>query len=192
MDPIVIVVFAIVIFILVIIVYNQFISLSNQTKNAWSDIDVLLKRRHDLIPNLVEIVKQYSTHESDVFEKVTEDRTKAMGAASVSEKGESENMLASSLKSVFAVAENYPELKSSENYQQLSAELKSTEDDLAQARRFYNANVRDLDTKVEMFPYNIFAKVFGFQKSDFFQADEDARADINIKIQQYTKKPDPD
>lgn len=180
MDPIVIVVFAIVIFILIVIVFNQFISLNNQTKNAWADIDVLLKRRHDLIPNLVEIVKKYSQHESGVFEKVTEARTKAINASSVSEKGESENMLSSSLKSVFAVAEGYPELKSSENYQQLSTDLKNTEDDLAQARRFYNANVRDLNTKVEMFPYNLFAKVFGFSRADFFEGSIEDRADIEI------------
>lgn len=180
MDPVVIVVFAIVIFILIVIVFNQFVSLNNQTKNAWSDIDVLLKRRHDLIPNLIEIVKKYSQHESDVFEKVTEARTKAINASSVSEKGESENMLSNSLKTIFAVAEDYPELRASENYQQLSMDLKETEDSLAQARRFYNANVRDLNTKVEMFPYNIFAKVFGFNRADFFEGSDEEKQDIKI------------
>lgn len=180
MDPVVIVVFAIVIFILIVIVFNQFVSLNNQTKNAWADIDVLLKRRHDLIPNLVEIVKKYTQHESDVFEKVTEARTKALSASSVSEKGESENVLSSSLKSIFAIAEAYPDLMASENYQQLSIDLKETEDNLAQARRFYNANVRDLNTKVEMFPYNLFASVFGFKKVDFFEISEDDKEEISI------------
>lgn len=180
MDPVVIVVFAIVIFILVAIIYNQFISVNNDVKNAWANIDILLKRRHDLIPNLIELVKQYSKQESDVFEKVAQARVNAVSAASVSEKEESENILSSAMKSIFAIAENYPELKSSENYQQLASELRNTEDGLAEAREFYNANVRELNTKVGMFPYNIFAYVFGFSKSQFFESTSKDKEDIEV------------
>lgn len=180
MDLISVSVFTIAIFALVVLVYNQFISLSNQTKNAWSDIDVLLKRRQGLVPNLVEIVKQYAKHESDVFEKVTKARTNAMTSGSIEEKSKTESTLTAALKTVFAVAEDYPELKASDNYKDLSQKLTETENDIAASRRFYNANVRELNTKIEMFPYNLLAKIFGFNKYDFFEGNEQDLQDINI------------
>ena len=139
--------------------YNSFIALKNRAKEAWSDIDVQLKRRYNLIPNLVETVKGYAAHEKGVFEKVTEARTKAIGAQTIKEKGEAENMLSSTLKSLFAVAENYPDLKASTNFLELQRELRDTEDKIQASRRFYNTNVRDLNIKIEVFPANIVAKI---------------------------------
>jgi len=155
-------------------VYNGFIRLVNRAKEAWSDIDVQLKRRYNLIPNLVETVKGYAAHERELFEKVTEARTKAMGAQSVKEHAESENMLAGALKSLFAVSENYPQLKANENFLELQRELSDTENKIQAARRFYNANVRDLNIKIDSFPANLIANLFGFKKMDFFELEEGA------------------
>src|SRR3989338_1898093 len=135
--------------------YNRFVSLINRAKEAWSDIDVQLKRRYDLIPNLVSTVKGYATHESSAFEKVTTARAAAMGAgASPAAKGQAENMLTGALKSLFAVAEAYPDLKANANFLELQHELSDTENKIQAARRFYNGNVRDLNTAVESFPGN--------------------------------------
>jgi LemA protein len=156
----------------VILSYNRLITLRNRVKEAWADIDVQLKRRHDLIPNLVETVKGYATHERGVFEKVTEARTKAMGAresGDLKKMAESENFLAQTLKTLFAVAENYPDLKASQNFLELQRELRDTEDKIMYARRFYNANVRDLNIAIESFPTNIIASMFGFKKMDLFE-----------------------
>ena len=167
----------------IIFTYNRLITLRNRAKEAWADIDVQLKRRYDLIPNLVETVKGYASHERGVFEKVTEARTRAMGARSMKERGEAENMLSSTLKSLFAVAENYPDLKASTNFLELQRELRDTEDKIQAARRFYNTNVRDLDTKIESFPANIVASIFGFKQIEFFEIEEaTARQPVSVKF----------
>jgi LemA protein len=170
----VIIVLAVVFLILlyVMVVYNGLITLRNRVKEAWSDIDVQLKRRYDLIPNLVETVKGYAAHEKDTFNKVIEARSKAMSATGVKEKGEAENALSGTLKSLFALSENYPELKASVNFLELQRELTDTEDKVQASRRFYNGNVLDFNTKLEMFPTNIIAQMFGFKISEFFAAEE--------------------
>jgi LemA protein len=152
--------------------YNGFISLVNQAKEAWADIDVQLKRRYDLIPNLVNTVKGYAAHESGTFEKITEARSKAMQAGSLAEKGEAENVLSGTLKSLFAIAEAYPELKANQNFLELQRELSDTENKIQAARRFYNSNVRDLNTAIQMFPGNIIAGMFKFAAMEFFQLEE--------------------
>lgn len=153
--------------------YNSFVSFINRAKEAWSDIDVQLKRRYDLIPNLVNTVKGYATHEATAFEKVTQARAAAMGAGTLEEKGKAEIGLAGALKSVFAVAEAYPELKANQNFLSLQNELSDTENKIQAARRFYNGNVRDLNIKIEQFPANIVAKMFKFVKMEFFQLEAD-------------------
>ena len=163
-----------VIILWAVFAYNRLIVLVNRSKEAWADIDVQLKRRYNLIPNLVETVKGYAAHEKEVFEKVTEARTKAMGAQTAKEKGEAENMLSNTLKSLFAVSENYPDLKASANFLELQNELRDTEDKIQAARRFYNGNVRDLNIKIESFPENIIASAFGFKKMDLFEIEEPA------------------
>jgi LemA protein len=175
---------ALVIIILwVVLIYNRLIALRNRAKEAWADIDVQLKRRYDLIPNLVETVKGYAAHEREVFEKVTEARTRAMGAAGLKEKGEAENFLSQTLKSLFAVAENYPQLRASENFLELQRELTDTEDKVQAARRFYNGNVRDLNITIESFPSNTIAGAFGFVKMDFFEIEEAAaREPVKVKF----------
>jgi len=177
-----IIVLAVIILLWVIYTYNRLITLRNRTKEAWADIDVQLKRRYDLIPNLVETVKGYAAHERELFEKVTEARTKAMAAQTVKEKGEAENFLSQTLKSLFAVAENYPDLKASVNFLELQRELADTENKIQAARRFYNGNVRDLNIKIESFPSNIIAKIFNFQKAEFFEIEE-AAAKEPVKVQ---------
>ncbi|MFH1956174.1 MAG: LemA family protein [Patescibacteria group bacterium] len=163
-------------------VFNSFIRFINRTKEAWADIDVQLKRRYDLIPNLMETVKGYATHERELFEKVTQARTAAMGAQGIAEKGKAENMLAGTLKSLFAVAENYPQLKANENFLELQRELSDTENKIQAARRFYNGNVRDLNIKIESFPSNIIAKIFNFVKREFFELEEGAEAREPVKV----------
>lgn len=160
--------------------YNSLVSLKNRTDEAWSDIDVQTKRRYDLIPNLVETVKGYATHERQAFENVTKARTMAMTATSPEQKGQAENMLTGALKSVFAIAEAYPELKASQNFADLQAQLAETEDKIQAARRFYNANVRDLNIRIQSFPTNIFARRLGFQVRQFFAADEAAQEPVKV------------
>ncbi|MEI6480231.1 MAG: LemA family protein [bacterium] len=155
--------------------YNNFVSLVNRTKEAWADIEVQLKRRYDLIPNLVNTVKGYATHESTAFEKVSEARSAAMGAGSLSDKAQAENNLAGALKSVFAIAEAYPDLKANQNFLELQRELSDTENKIQAARRFYNGNVRDLNISIESFPGNVIANTFKFSKMELFDlADNDA------------------
>ena len=164
-------------------VYNALIKLRNRTDEAWSDIDVQLKRRYNLIPNLVETVKGYAKHEREVFEKVTEARTRAMGAKSIKDQGQAENMLAGALKSLFAVAENYPDLKANQNFLELQKELTDTEDKIQASRRFYNGNVRDFNTKIQTFPNNFAAGMFGFKARDFFEIEEEAaREPVAVKF----------
>ncbi|MDO8650201.1 MAG: LemA family protein [Candidatus Berkelbacteria bacterium] len=150
--------------------YNSLVTLKNRTDEAASDIDVQTKRRYDLIPNLVETVKGVAKQEQTVFIKVTEARTAAMSAQGMADKAQKENMLSETLKSLFAVSENYPDLKSSQNYLQLQTELTDTEDKIQASRRFYNANVRDFNIKIEVFPTSIFAGMLGYAKREFFEA----------------------
>ncbi|MEX0652368.1 MAG: LemA family protein [Candidatus Paceibacterota bacterium] len=167
----------VVVFLLwAIFAYNRFITLINRTKEAWADIDVQLKRRYDLIPNLVNTVKGYAAHESETLTKVTEMRTKAMGAGGLEEKGQAENMLTGALKSLFAVSENYPDLKANENFIELQKELSDTENKIQAARRFYNGNVRDFNTALESFPQNIVGNMFKFATQEFFELAEDEQA----------------
>lgn len=161
-------------------IYNSLVSLKNRVNEAESDIDVQLKRRYDLIPNLVESVKGYAKHEREVFEKVTEMRSKAMQAQGMEEKAKAENMLSQALKSLFAVAENYPDLKASDNFKHLQQELVDAEDKIMAARRFYNANVRDLNTKIESFPTNLVASWLKFQKRPLFEAEEVATKPVKV------------
>jgi len=166
-----------------VLTYNRFITLRNRAKEAWADIDVQLRRRYDLIPNLVETVKGYATHERELFERVTEARTRAMGAQTVKEHSQAENFLTEALKILFAVAENYPQLRASENFLELQRELTDTEDKIQAARRFYNTNVRDLNIKIESFPADIVAKIFNFAKIEFFEIEETAaREPIKVKF----------
>jgi LemA protein len=148
--------------------FNSLVSLRNRTKEAWSDIDVQLKRRYDLIPNLVETVKGYAAHEKQVFENVTAARAKAMSAQGVSDKAQAENALSATLKSLFAVSEAYPDLKASVNFLELQRELTDTEDKVQAARRFYNTNVMELNTRIETIPSNVVAAIAGFKQMDLF------------------------
>lgn len=162
--------------------YNGLVKLKNRVDEAWSDIDVQLKRRHDLIPNLINTVKGYASHEKELFEKVTEARTAAMGAQSPETKEKAENMLSGTLKSLFAVAEAYPDLKANQNFLELQRELTDTEDKIQASRRFYNGNVRDFNTKIETFPINIFAGMLHFVKREFFQAESSEKENIEVKF----------
>lgn len=155
--------------VMVIVIYNKLIRLKNTVKSSWSDIDVQLKKRYDLVPNLVETVKGYATHEKTVFEKVTQARTMAMRASSPVEKAKAENMLMDTLKSLFALAEAYPELKANVNFMQLQSQLKELEDNIEYARRYYNAVVRDFNILIESFPSNIVASAFSFKQEEFFE-----------------------
>lgn len=149
--------------------YNALIQLKIRTENAWSDIDVQLKRRYDIIPNLVATVQGYASHEKNTLQNVIEARTKAMGATNVSQKGEAENFLTGALKSLFAVSERYPELKANQNFLQLQSSLSEIEEVIQSARRYYNAVVRDFNTKTQVFPNNILANMLNFKAKDFFQ-----------------------
>lgn len=171
-----IIILAIVAVILIwpIAAYNSLIRLRNRVQEAWSDIDVQLKRRYDLIPNLMETVKGYMAHEKEVFEKVTEARTRAMTATGAADKAQAENMLSGALKTLFAVSENYPQLRASENFLKLQEELADTENKVQAARRFYNGNVRDFNTRQETFPINLITSAFGFKKAEFFEIEEPA------------------
>ena len=167
-----------------IFAYNRFVTLANRVMEAWSDIDVQLKRRYDLIPNLVETVKGYAAHEAGTFEKVTEMRTRAMNATAPEEKAAAENMLSGALKSLFAVSENYPNLKANENFVELQRELSDTENKIQAARRFYNTVVQELNNAVHQFPSNLIAGIGGWTVKDFFQlAENEAAAKDPVKVQ---------
>lgn len=160
---------AVVIILWLVSLFNSLVRARNRVKEAWSDIDVQLKRRYDLIPNLVETVKGYAVHEKQVLENVVKARSAAMGAHTVGEHGQAENMLSGALKSLFALSENYPQLRASENFAKLQDELSDTENKIQAARRFYNTNVLALNNKVEQFPTNVFAAMFSFKKESFFE-----------------------
>ncbi|MFH1632048.1 MAG: LemA family protein [bacterium] len=171
-----------VVAIWLIAVFNGLIKSRNRVDEAWSDIEVQLKRRYDLIPNIVNTVKGYAKHEEGVFTKVTEARANAIQAKTPSEHFEAENMLSGALKSLFAVAESYPQLQASENFLHLQKELVDTEDKIQASRRFYNGNVRDFNTKIQVFPTNMIAGMLGFKKYDFFDAPEGAEAVPEVKF----------
>ncbi len=157
--------------LILISIYNGLIKLRNTSEQAWSDVDVQLKRRYDLIPNLVEIVKGYASHEQETFEKVVQARNSAMSVTNPSEKSTNENFLQSALKSLFALSESYPDLKANQNFLDLQDELSQVEEKIQMARRYYNAVVRDLNTKIETVPSNFVANMFGFSKKDYFELD---------------------
>lgn len=175
---IVIIVLVILIVVYIIGIFNSLITLKNRSDEAWSDIDVQLKRRYSLIPNLVETVKSYAKHEKKVFTDVTEARASAISAKGVKGQQEAENMLTGALKSIFAVAESYPELKASENFGKLQDELSDTENKIEAARRFYNANVRDLNIKIEMFPSSIVGNMFKIIKKELFEIEDITQREI--------------
>lgn len=162
---------------------NSFVSIKNQVEEAFATMDVYLKKRYDLIPNLVETVKGYATHESETFTKVTAARTAAMNATSIDEKIANENALSGTLKSLFAVAEAYPQLQANTNFMDLQQQLKMLEDEIANSRKYYNAVVRTMNTKVESFPSNLVASIFGFKKQPFFEVGSaEERENVQVKF----------
>lgn len=163
--------------------YNSFVSLKNKIKSAWSDIDVQLKKRYDLVPQLVKVVQGYTKHESLTLEKVTEMRTAAMNSTSVPDKSHQENMLSGALKSIFAVSENYPDLKASANFLKLQIELAEVEDDIQMARRYYNGSVKLFNTKIQTFPNLLVAQGLGYKAENFFELEsEDERKVVDVKF----------
>ncbi|HZD59425.1 MAG TPA: LemA family protein [Anaerolineae bacterium] len=162
--------------------YNRLIALRNRIDNAWSQIDVQLRRRYDLIPNLVETVKGYATHEREVFENVTEARSRAIAAGSVAEQSQAENQLTQTLRSLFAVAENYPELKANQNFLLLQEELSGTESKIAFARQFYNDTVYRYNTTIQSFPGNVLAGPFGFTERLYFEAEPESRRPVKVEF----------
>lgn len=168
--------------VIAVLLYNSLIRSRNRVEESWADVEVQLKRRYDLIPNLVNTVKGFATQESGVLERVTAARTAAMGAQTTAEHAKDENMLSGTLKSLFAVAESYPDLKSNQNFMQLQTDLTDTEDKIQAARRFYNGNVRDFNTKIEVFPTNIFASMLGFAKKAFFDIDDNGPESKPVEV----------
>lgn len=169
--------------IFVIGLYNSLVQLRNRCENSWAQVDVQLRRRYDLIPNLVETVKGYAKHEKEVFQKVTEARTQAISAGTVGEQGKAENMLSGALKSLFAVAEAYPELKANQNFMMLQEELAGTESKIAYARQFYNDTVMKFNTKQQVFPSNIIANMFNFQEREYFEIEEpEAKEPVKVEF----------
>ncbi len=162
--------------------YNSLVTLRNRVREAWSQIDVQLKRRSSLIPNLVETVKGYAKHEKSVFEQVTKARSAMLGATSLSAKAKANDQLTGALKSLFAVAEAYPELKASENFKELQDEISDTETKVAASRQFYNTNVLDLNNSLETVPSSFIGNMFGFQKEEFFKATDDEKADVKVSF----------
>ncbi len=182
----IVLIIAVLVILWVIYSYNRLIVFRNRAKEAWADIDVQLKRRYDLIPNLVDTVKGYASHEKEVFENVTKARANALNAEATGDPkkiGQAENMLTGALKSLFAVSENYPDLKASDNFIELQREIRDTEDKIQASRRFYNRNVLALNTKIETLPVNIIAGIFNFQKRNFFEIeDEEERENIDVQF----------
>ena len=166
----------------VIITYNGLVKLRNRIANAWAQIDVQLRRRYDLIPNLVETVKGYAKHEKQTFEAVTQARANAINAQGVAAQAQAENQITNALKSLFAVAEAYPDLKANQNFLNLQEELTGTEGRIAYARQFYNDSVLQLNTKVQSFPSNILANMFGFREHEYFEADDTSRGPVSVQF----------
>lgn len=172
-----------VIIVSVIAMYNGLVRLKNRVEEAWSDIDVQLKRRHDLIPNIINTVKGYAKHERGTLEKVVELRNAAMQGGDTKERADAENALSATLKSIFALSENYPDLKANQNFIELQNELSDTENKIQSARRFYNTNVMELNTKIETIPTNIIANIFKFGKKDLFELDDEKeRENVEVKF----------
>jgi LemA protein len=178
----IIIIIAVVLALFFILLFNSLVRLKNQVKNAWAQIDVQLKRRTDLIPNLVETVKGYAKHEKGVLESVTNARAQLMKADSVKDKADADNMLSGTLKSLFAVSENYPDLKASQNFLQLQEELAGTENKVAYARQFYNDIVMRFNTKIQVFPNNVFSKMLGFHEEESFQATAKERENVKVSF----------
>jgi len=183
MNPLIIVgIVAGVIVLFVIILYNSLIMLRNQVKNSWAQIDVQLKRRNDLIPNLVETVKGYMKHEKTVLENITKARSAIMAATTMEGKAKASNQLSATLKSLFAVSENYPQLKANENFMQLQEEISGTENKIGYARQHYNDVVMVFNTRIETFPNNIFAKMLNFKQEESFKATEEERKNVKVSF----------
>lgn len=182
MTEIVIAAVLVVLALLVIVAYNRLVTLRNRVDNSWSQIDVQLKRRYDLIPNLVEAVKGYAAHEKTVLEDVTKARAAAISAGSVGQQAQAENMLTSALRSLFAVSENYPQLRATENFMQLQEELSGTESKIAFARQFYNDSVLKFNTGIQVFPSNVIASIFRFSEREYFEIEEVARGPVQVKF----------
>jgi LemA protein len=178
----IIVIVVVVLLAIIIAIYNGLVKTKVRVDEAWSDITVQLKRRLDLIPNLVNTVKGYATHEKDVFEKVTEARANALNAQGVKETAKAENQFEGALKSLFAVAEAYPQLRASENFQQLQAELTDTEDKIMASRRFYNGSARELNIKINTFPSNLIAGMFGFKPREFYEVEDQAAVEKPVDV----------
>ena len=171
-----------VLILFIISLFNRLVRLKNQVKNAFAQIDVQLKRRANLIPNLVETVKGYAKHEKEVLENVTKARSALMKAGDVKSKAKADNMLTGTLKTLFAVSENYPQLKANENFLRLQEELSGTENKVAYARQFYNDIVMKFNTKIELFPNNLFAKILGFKQEDSFEATTEERKNVKVSF----------
>lgn len=183
MSPAIIAIIIVVLLVIILVVmYNSLVTTKIRVEEAWSDITVQLKRRYDLIPNLVNAVKGYAKHEREVFEKVTETRANALNAQGVKETAEAESQFEQALKSLFAVSENYPQLRASENFQQLQAELTDTEDKIMASRRFYNSAARDLNIKINQFPTNLIASLAGAKKRDFFEVEDVASVEKPVSV----------
>jgi LemA protein len=182
MNGIVVLAIILVLLAIIVFIYNSLVRAKVRTDEAWSDITVQLKRRYDLIPNLVNTVQGYAKHEKTVFEEVTKARTEAMGAHTVGEAAQADNQFQQALKSLFAVAESYPDLKANQGFQQLQAELVDTEDKIQAARRFYNGAARDLNIKIQTFPTNIFAGAMGFKVREFFDVDANQSAAVKEPV----------
>jgi LemA protein len=165
-----------------IVSYNGFVKLRNQIEEAYSTMDVYLKKRYEMIPNLVEVVKQYSIHEKETLERIVQARNMAINARSVEERGQNENILSGAIKSLFALSEGYPELKANENYLDLQNNLRTLEDEISQSRKYYNGVVKVMNNKVEIFPSNLFAKIFGFNRYPYFMAEEYERQNEEIRF----------
>lgn len=170
-------------------IYNSLIKLKNKVEEAWSDIDTQLKRRYDLLPNLVETVKGYATHESETLERVIQARNMGVNAQTVHDQEQAENMISSALKSIFALAESYPDLKANTNFMNLQNTLKEIEEHIQMSRRYYNGTVRDFNTKIEVFPNNLIANILGFKKREFFQADEGERENVKVSFDKKEEAP---
>lgn len=164
-----------VVVVAVVLIYNSLVGLREQVDGAWADIDVQLKRRHDLVPNLVETVKGYAGHEKETLERVVQARSSALSAQGPAQQADAENMLTGALKSLFALSEDYPELQASENFRDLQQSLRDLEEDIQRARRYYNAVVRDYNTRIGQVPHNVVAQAFRFSKREFFEIDEQER-----------------
>ncbi len=189
MELLIILAVVVVIGLAVVGVYNSLIQLKNKVDEGWADIETQLKRRYDLIPNMVETVKGYAKHESGTFEAVTQARNAAMNAKTPEDKIQAENALSGTLKTLFAVAENYPELKANQNFMELQATLKEVEEKLQLSRRYYNATVRDFNTKIEIFPNNIIAGAFHFARRNFFEIENpEERNNVKVSFDDQNKK----